>query len=128
MVPSMGDPSGAVVNSPDHQHLFEIAAEQHGFFTARQARACGFSGRLLAYHVARGRYARIRWGLYRLREYPSGPHDEVMAIWLAVGKELAVVSHDSALDLLGLSDVIPDAVHLAVPRARRKFRPLPGTV
>ena len=51
-----------------------------------------------------------------------------MAAWLAVGKELAVVSHDSALDLLGLSDVIPDAVHLTVPRARRKTRALLDTI
>ena len=128
MITAMGDVTVATVNGPDHQHLYEIAAEQHGYFTARQARACGFSARLLAHHIARGRYERIRWGLYRLREYPTGPHDEVMAAWLAVGKHLAVVSHDSALDLLGLSDVIPDAVHLTVPRARRKFRPLPGTV
>ena len=112
---------------PDHLYLYEVAAEQHGYFTAAQARACGFSSRLLAHHVAGGRYERVRWGLYRLRAYPSGPHDEVMAAWLAVGKELAVVSHDSALDLLDLSDVIPDAVHLTVPRARRKTRPLPGT-
>jgi predicted transcriptional regulator of viral defense system len=118
----------AAVGNPDHQHLYEIAVGQHGYFTARQARACGFSARLLAHHAARGRYERIRWGLYRLRDYPSGPHDEVMAAWLAVGKDLAAVSHDSALDLLGLSDVIPDAVHLTVPRTRRKFRPLPGTV
>jgi predicted transcriptional regulator of viral defense system len=117
---------GATVR-PDQLYLYEIAAEQHGYFTAAQARDCGFSSRLLAHHVAGGRYERVRWGLYRLRAYPSGPRDEVMAAWLAVGKELAVVSHDSALDLLDLSDIIPNAVHLTVPRARRKFRPLPGT-
>jgi len=113
---------------PNHLYLDEIAAGQRGYFTAAQARECGFSGRLLAYHAASGRYEHVRWGLYRLRAYPSVPHDEVMAAWLAVGKELAVVSHDSALELLGLSDLIPDAVHLTVPRARRKFRPLPGTI
>lgn len=113
---------------PNHLYLYEIAARQHGYFTAAQARECGFSGWLLAYHVASGRYEHVRWGLYRLRAYPSGPRDEVMAAWLAVGKELAVVSYDSALDLLNLSDVIPDAVHLTMPRARRKFRSLPGTV
>ena len=119
------DPDATV--RPDHLHLYEIAAEEHGYFTAAQARDCGFSSRLLAHHVAGGRYERVRWGLYRLRAYPSGPHDEVVAAWLAVGKDLTVVSHDSALDLLELSDGIPDAVHLTVPRARRKFRPLPGT-
>jgi predicted transcriptional regulator of viral defense system len=123
----MDDQSRTTAKRPDHLHLYEIAAGQHGYFTAAQAGACGFSSRLLAHHVAGGRYERVRWGLYRLRAYPNGPHDEVVAAWLAVGKDLAVVSHDSALELLELSDVIPDAVHLTVPRDRRKFRPLPGT-
>jgi predicted transcriptional regulator of viral defense system len=73
-----------------------------------------------------GRFIRVRWGLYRLREYPSSPREDVLAAWLALGKEVAVVSHDSALDLLNLSDVIPDAAHLTVPRSRRNLPKLPG--
>jgi predicted transcriptional regulator of viral defense system len=45
-----------------------------------------------------------------------------MAAWLAAGKERAVVSHESALDLLELSDVIPNRIHLTVPRSRRYLR------
>lgn len=123
----MSDGISPPSRQPDHFALFDIVAGQRGYFTAAQARECGFSSRLLAHHVAGGRYERVRRGFYRLRAYPTGPRDEVMAAWLSVGKELAVVSHDSALDLLDLSDVIPDAVHLTVPRARRKTRPLPGT-
>jgi predicted transcriptional regulator of viral defense system len=33
-----------------------------------------------------------------------------------------VVSHESALELLGLSEVVPEAVHVAVPRSKR-YRP-----
>ncbi|MQA91140.1 MAG: hypothetical protein GEU90_13035 [Gemmatimonas sp.] len=33
-----------------------------------------------------------------------------------------MVSHESALDLHGLSDVIPEVVHLTVPRSKR-YRP-----
>lgn len=111
---------------PDHACLFAVASEQQGYFTADQARACGFARHLLAHHAGTGRYVRIRHGLYRLRDYPSSPHEEVMAAWLAAGKESAVVSHDSALDLLMLGDVIPDAIHLAVPRTRRHLPHLPG--
>jgi predicted transcriptional regulator of viral defense system len=50
----------------------------------------------------------------------------VVAAWLVLGKERAVVSHESALDLLELSDVIPHAVHLTVPRSKRNFPNLPG--
>ena len=32
---------------------------------------------------------------------------------------LVVVSHESAFELLGLSEIIPNLIHLSVPRARR---------
>ncbi|MBI3971554.1 MAG: type IV toxin-antitoxin system AbiEi family antitoxin domain-containing protein [Chloroflexi bacterium] len=111
---------------PDHGCLFDVASEQHGYFTADQAHACSFTWRTLLYHTKRGRFIRIRRGLYQLRDYPSSPHEEVVAAWLAVGREHAVVSHESALDLLELSDVIPDSVHVTVPRSRRGLSPPPG--
>jgi predicted transcriptional regulator of viral defense system len=105
--------------APDADGLFAQASEQAGYFTSAQARAHGYSWTMLSHHTATGRFIRLRRGLYRLRDYPSSPHEEVMAAWLAAGKENAVVSHESALDLLDLSDVIPDCVHLTVPRSRR---------
>jgi predicted transcriptional regulator of viral defense system len=42
--------------------------------------------------------------------------------WMAVGAEKAVVSHESALELLDLSDSIADATHLLVPRRHRGLR------
>lgn len=113
-------------SKPDRARLFEMASEHGGYFTAEQARACGFSWALLSHHVKSGQFIRVRRGLYRFREYPSSPREHVLAAWLAVGKDVAVVSHESALDLLGLSDVIPDAVHLTVPRSRRNLPAIPG--
>ncbi|MEX1255075.1 MAG: type IV toxin-antitoxin system AbiEi family antitoxin domain-containing protein [Dehalococcoidia bacterium] len=111
---------------PDRGRLFEIASEQAGYFSTRQAGASGFSRSLLSHHVKSGRFTRVRRGLYRLREYPSSPREHVLAAWLAIGKDSAVVSHESALELLELSDVIPDAVHLTVPRSRRNLPSLNG--
>lgn len=124
-IPGMGDIAAA---GPDHTSLFEIASGQHGYFTAAQARAHGFAWDLLTYHTRRGRFIRARRGLYRLRDYPSSSREEVVVAWLAVGKDIALVSHDSALDLLDLSDVIPDAVHLTVPRSKRHLPSLPGVL
>ena len=104
---------------PDAVGLFGLASEQMGHFTAEQARAYGMSKQLVAHHIATGRFIHVRRGLYRFRDYPSSLHDEVMAAWLAAGKETAVVSHESALVLLDLSDVVPHAVHLLIPRSRR---------
>lgn len=114
--------------TPDHGCLFDYAAGQQGYFTSAQARECGFNWDMLTYHTRTGRFERARRGLYRLRDYPSSPREEVVAAWLAAGKDTAVVSHESALDLLELSDVIPSQIHLTVPRSRRHHPDLPGVV
>lgn len=51
-----------------------------------------------------------------------------MAAWLSAGREHAVVSHETALELLDLTDIIPDAIHLTVPRERRWYRAPEGVV
>ena len=123
MMLGMGD---TIRSGPDYACLFRAASEQHGYFLAAQARACRFDWDLLAHHARTGRFIRVRRGLYRLRDDPSPPREEVVAAWLAVGKETAVVSHESALDLLDLSDVTPNAIHLTVPRSRRHLPTIPG--
>ncbi len=120
------DGNGYDGGKPRHTLLFEVASEQHGYFTAAQARVCGFGRALLAHHAKAGRFLRVRHGLYRIREYPGSPREDVVAAWLAMGREAAVVSHESALDILGLSDVVPEVVHLTVTRARRYRSPSPG--
>ena len=47
---------------------------------------------------------------------------------MAVGTDRALVSHESALELHGLSDVLPAAVHLLVARADRGIKPPAGVV
>ena len=122
----MHDDDGNGAGRPNRARLFEVASEQGGYFTAAQARARGFSKALLAHHAKSGRFIRVRQGLYRLREYPSSTREDVVAAWLATGKEVAAVSHDSALDILGLSDAVPEVVHLTVPRTKRYRSRFPG--
>ncbi len=112
---------------PDHEALFAVASAQAGCFTASQAAAQGFSSALLSHHVASGRFLRIARGLYRLRDYPSQPGDEAVAAWLRQAPD-AVVSHESALGILDLGDVIADRVHLTVPRSRRRLVRQDGVV
>lgn len=115
-------------SKPSSERLFHAATEQGGYFTAAQARESGYSWALLGHHTKSGRFIRVRRGLYRIREYPSSPREEVIAAQLAAGSDVAVASHESALEILSLSDVVPDAVHLTVPRSRR-YRPAsPGVV
>jgi predicted transcriptional regulator of viral defense system len=110
---------------PDHEALFETASAQAGYFTAAQAVHHGFSSALLTHHAKTGRFVRTARGLYRLRDYPSAPDEQIVAAWLRQAPDV-VVSHESALELLGLSDVIADRVHLTVPRERRRLVPQTG--
>lgn len=113
---------------PDRRKLLEVASAQGGYFNAAQAQRCGFSRALLAHHAKRGGFLRVRHGLYRFPEYPASPREEVLAAWLAADRDVAVVSHESALDLLGLSDIVPNDVHLTVPRTKRYRSASPGVV
>jgi predicted transcriptional regulator of viral defense system len=109
-------------NSPDHGALYLVAEQQAGYFTAAQARQAGFSRTLLSYHVGSGRFVRVRPHVYRLSQFPASSHEDLNVAWLEVGAE-AVISHDSALALYGLSDLLPAQVHVTVPRTASRRRP-----
>ncbi len=104
------------------------AYHQSGYFNAGQARAHGVSRQLLDQHLRRGRFERLRRGLYRVQGFPRDEHDDMREAWMAVGITDALLSHESALALLDLSDTIPDAVHLLVPRRHRGLRRPPGVL
>lgn len=111
----------------DHDALYRLAESQAGYFTAGQALAAGMGRSTLRHHARQGgRYVRARSGLYRLRHFPSSRHEHVVAAWLPLRDAGAVVSHESALELYDLSDAIPDAVHLTLPRSARGQRPRAG--
>jgi predicted transcriptional regulator of viral defense system len=61
---------------------------------------------------------RLGHGVYRLADFPSSPREPLIAAAAALGKD-AIVSHESALHLYGVSDVAPSRLHLTVPRSRR---------
>jgi len=111
----------------DHDGLYRLAEAQAGYFTAQQALATGMDRSTLRHHARPGgRYGRVRRGLYRLRHFPSSPHEHIVATLLSVHQTPAVVSHESALELYDLSDVIPSAVHISLPRTKRGQRSRPG--
>ena len=116
----------ATPSKPDRASLFATALEQHGFFTTPQAARAGFTRRMLVHYARSGEFIRERRGIYRFRDYPASPRAHIQAACLATGPADSVVSHESALELLDLSDVVPRAVHLTVPRHRRGCRVPPG--
>lgn len=106
---------------PAWQALYDVAASQEGLFTTRQAAAAGYSDPLLAHHRRAGNIARIRRGIYRLVHFPPGEHEDLVAAWLWA-ESAAVLSHQTALSLHGLSDSLPAQIHLTLPSAWRQRR------
>ena len=76
------------------------------------------SSSALAYDSRTGTIERLGHGVYRLADFPSSPREPLIAAAAALGKD-AVVSHESALQLHGVSDVAPSRLHFTVPRAHR---------
>ncbi len=107
--------------------LFEVAAEQAGYFTAKQARETGYDYRLQHYHRERGNWIPAGHGLYRLRQYPEVGDGELvrLSLWSRDrgGRLQTVVSHETALRLHDLTDLMPGLVHLSVPKGFRKEPP-----
>lgn len=113
---------------PDIRGLEAESYQQSGYFTAVQARKHSVSRQLLNHHVRQGRFQRVRRGLYRVWGFPRSQFDEIREKWMAVGMDKAIVSHESALLLLDLSNNVPDEVHLLVARRHRGLRRPPGVV
>jgi len=112
--------------------LFGLAEGQEGFFTTRQAAKEGVSRQSLVQAARRGTLERYQRGVYRLRHYPfSGgtAHYWEALLWPQVRSDVAaVLSHETALRLHGLSDVNPKQVHITVPAGLRIQREIPPWV
>jgi len=106
---------------PDWNRLYEIAAGQEGHFTTAQAAGAGYSPQLLAKHLAGARILHVRRGIYRLSHFPAGEHEDLVVIWLW-SERSGVFSHETALSLHGLSDVLPARAHLTLPATWRGRR------
>jgi predicted transcriptional regulator of viral defense system len=96
------------------RRLFNLAAEQAGYFTAAQAKTLGYSYQAQAHHVAAGNWLRIDRGLFRLIEWIPVVHDE-FSRWTLWSRGAAVVSHESALAVHEVGEFESGYVHLTVP-------------
>ena len=109
------------------RRLYQVASAQGGYFTASQALHAGYAYSQQHFHVGRGSWLQIDHGLYRLHDYPPGEREDLVrwSLWSRNqhGSPQAVVSHETALTVHELSDVMPAQVHLTVPPGFRKRIP-----
>ena len=109
------------LDRPDWDALYGTALEQEGHFTTEQAQKAGYSPQLLAKYLLSGKVARVRRGVYRIKHFPAGQQEELVVIWLW-SERAGVFSHETALTLHELSDILPSRVHLTVPATSRRRR------
>jgi hypothetical protein len=112
------------------RRLFEIADQQQGYFTAKQAKAAGFAENTHPYHVRAGNWVREHRGIYRLALYPwtDRPDLALWALWSRNRNEEieGVYSHHTVLSFYNLSDLNPAKLHMTVPTHFRRNSEIPG--
>lgn len=104
------------------ERLREVALDRHGFITTAQAVEEQVSYAELSTMVARGRIERAAYGVYRVPQVPETEYDQYQLAVLWTGAPEACLSHDTALEAWGISDINPDRIHVTVARRRRLRR------
>ncbi len=109
--------------------LFDIADRQQGFFTAKQAEECGYLRSNFRLKLTSGEWAQEERGLYRLARYPVTDRPELVlwSLWSRNREDVpqGIWSHETALDIHELSDVMPSKMHMTVPPRFRRRKSLP---
>ena len=111
------------------QRLYEVAEMQAGFFTTKQAKAAGYAENTHPYHVQAGNWIREHRGIYRLSKFPQDDRPDLMLWWLwsknREGLSQGVYSHETALSLHDLTDLMPSKLHMTVPKTFRRNSRIP---
>jgi predicted transcriptional regulator of viral defense system len=108
-------------NKPDFNHLYQLAEAQAGYFTAKQAHEAGYSRERLSDLTTRDQFIRVQQGIYRLPHFPASRFEDLFIAQMRAGPN-SVISHDSALAVYNLSDVLPAEIHVIMPRTGSRRR------
>jgi predicted transcriptional regulator of viral defense system len=111
--------------------LADLAEDQWGLFTRRQAEATGMAWSTLARMADSGVIERLAHGVYRLRGAAPPDHLDLRVAWLQLAPGIpawertaddGVVSHRSATLLYGLGHLPADIHEFTVPTRRQTRR------
>lgn len=114
------------------QSIADIAEDQWGLITRRQAEGTGLAWTTLARLADRGALERIGHGIYRVRGAPPAEHLDLRAAWLQLAPDTfvwertpdqGVVSHRSAAALYELGHLPADVHEFTLPVRRQSRRP-----
>ena len=112
----------AATGNDTPERLGELARRQGGVVTRPQALASGMSPDSVRWAVGTGAWPRLYPGVYTTF---TGQATRTARLWAAVlyaGKG-AVLSHETAAELLGLADRRPALIHVTIPNGRTVIPP-----
>jgi predicted transcriptional regulator of viral defense system len=102
--------------------LWDVAVDQYGYVTLRDADNLAIDGYAVRMLAARGQLERVAHGVYRFPQFPAGEYDPYMLAVLWTGTAGACLSHDTALASYEVCDINPDRIHVTLPKGRRVRR------
>lgn len=108
-----------------YKQLAERAAESFGYITSKDTQELGVPLGTLNALSRRGQIERVAHGIYRVPLIPEGRLDRYMLATLWADRR-GLISHQSALELYGMSDVNPALIHITVPASYRTHREIPA--
>ena len=112
--------------------LAELAQDQWGLLTRRQAHRAGVAAATMTRLIGDGVLVRVAGGVYRLAGAPLADHLELRAAWLQLAPDVpgwerspaqGVVSHRSATSLYDVGDLPADVHEFTLPTRRQTRRP-----
>jgi Transcriptional regulator, AbiEi antitoxin len=112
--------------------LADLAEDQWGLFTRRQAEAAGLAWTTISRLARTGGAERVAHGVYRLRGGPPVEQLDLRAAWLQLapevpawerGPETGLVSHRSAAALYGIGHLPADVHEFTLSKRRQSRRP-----
>jgi hypothetical protein len=103
-------------------HTLRILADhQYGVISRGQALRAGLTEDMIKFRVRSGRWRQIHRGVYATFTGIPGRNAQLWAAVLSVGSG-AVLSHETAAELLRLTDKAADQIQVTVPRQRHVAR------
>jgi predicted transcriptional regulator of viral defense system len=121
-----------VIRPSAEERLYQVVRAQGGFFTARQARLAGYADNTHPHHVRSGSWVREHRGIYRLSRFPLAARPDLMLwqLWAhnRRGEPQGTFSHNTALSLHALSDVMPAKLDMTVPPGFQRMAAIPSVL